>query len=59
MKIRDGLEVSIDQLKKYPDNQQLLLVAGSQGQENSALSRMANGEHKDVAMSTDDVVIFS
>lgn len=59
MKFRQGMEIPIDQLHKYPDNQLLLLVAGSQGQENSALTRMANGEHREVTLTADDTVIFS
>jgi ribonuclease J len=59
MKFRQGMEVPLDQLSKYPDNQLLLFVAGSQGQENSALTRIANGEHREVTLKPDDVVIFS
>lgn len=59
MKFRQGLEIPLDQIHKYPDNQLLLLVAGSQGQENSALTRIANGEHREVSLTPNDVVIFS
>ncbi|MBI2622760.1 MAG: ribonuclease J [Candidatus Levybacteria bacterium] len=59
MKLREGLEVSVEQLKNYKDNQLLLLVAGSQGQENSAMTRMVAGEHKDIRLKEDDLVIFS
>ncbi len=52
-------EISVDQLKYYKDNQLLLLVAGSQGQENSAMARIANGEHKDIKLTAQDTVIFS
>jgi ribonuclease J len=37
----------------------VLVVAGSQGQENSALTRIANGEHKDIKLDQGDVVVFS
>lgn len=59
MKLREGLEVQIEQLKNYADNKLLLLVAGSQGQENSAMTRIVNGQHKDIRLSEDDLVIFS
>lgn len=59
MKLREGLEVQIEQLKNYTDNQLLLLVAGSQGQENSAMTRIVNGEHKEIKLREDDLVIFS
>lgn len=59
MKLKAGLEISIEQLKNYPDNKVLLLVAGSQGQENSAMTRIVNGQHKDIKLSENDLVIFS
>lgn len=59
MNLSEGLEVSLNQLKNYKDRELLLFIAGSQGQENSALTRVANGEHREVKLSADDVVIFS
>lgn len=59
MRLKAGLEISIEQLRNYPDNKVLLLVAGSQGQENSAMTRIVNGQHKDIRLSEDDLVIFS
>lgn len=57
--MKEGTEVSIEALKKIPDNKLLLLVAGSQGQENSAMTRIANGEHKEIKLSPDDLIVFS
>ncbi len=57
--MHDGTEVEINDLKNYHDNQIMLMVAGSQGQENSAMTRIANGEHQDIKLSPQDVVIFS
>ena len=37
----------------------VLIVAGSQGQENSALSRIVNGESKEIKLNQNDLVIFS
>lgn len=59
MKLGPGLEITIEQIKNYEDKKLLLLVAGSQGQENSAMTRIANGEHKEVKLTKDDVVVFS
>ncbi len=59
MKIDKGSEISIEQLKNYKDSQVVLIVAGSQGQENSALSRIANGDSKEIKINPNDVVIFS
>jgi ribonuclease J len=59
MKIDKGTEVSLDQLKNYKDQNLVLIVAGSQGQENSALSRIANDDSKEIKINSNDVVIFS
>lgn len=53
------VEVKIDALRNYEDNKLTLIVAGSQGQENSALTRIANGEHRDIKLSEEDVIVFS
>lgn len=37
----------------------MFLVAGSQGQENSAMTRIADGEHKDIRLRPNDMVILS
>jgi len=57
--LKEDQEISVDQLSKYKDSEILLFVAGSQGQENSALTRIINGEHKDIRLEKNDVVIFS
>ena len=57
--IRKDTEVTIDELKSLDDNKLVLLVAGSQGQENSALTRIAEGEHKDIHIMPGDMVVFS
>lgn len=54
-----GMEIRIDEVKQYKNNQLVLFVAGSQGQENSALTRIANGEHKDVRLNPQDTIVFS
>lgn len=59
MKLDKNMEVPINQLKRFKDNQLVLFVAGSQGQQNSALSRIAQGDFKEVKLSANDVVVFS
>ncbi|HVF69345.1 MAG TPA: ribonuclease J [Xanthomonadales bacterium] len=59
LKIKPGTEVDMRDLSKFKSNQLMLVVAGSQGQENSALTRIANGEHKDVRIGPGDAVVFS
>lgn len=57
--IKRGTEIQIEALPHYKSNQVMLLVAGSQGQENSAMTRIAEGEHKAIGLQPNDMVIFS
>jgi ribonuclease J len=57
--MKPGTEIQIDELPHYKSHQIMLLVAGSQGQENSAMTRIADGEHKDIRLQPNDMVIFS
>lgn len=59
LNLKKEMEVEIDNLKNHADNKLTLVVAGSQGQENSALTRIANGEHREVKLQENDVIIFS
>lgn len=51
--------ISNEKIKKLPVSQQLILVAGSQGQSNSALAKMARGEHRAFKIGQGDLVLFS
>lgn len=57
--MRKGTEVAIHDLPNFKLSQLVLIVAGSQGQENSAMTRIANNEHKDIRIDPQDVVVFS
>jgi len=57
--LKKDIEVEMDALGNFQDNKLTLIVAGSQGQENSALTRIANGEHRDVKLKENDVIVFS
>lgn len=57
--IPDGILVSIDTIKNYPDDKVLLITTGSQGEPMSALTKMAMNEHKKVQLTPNDYVIIS
>lgn len=59
LQIKDDTEIKIDELKNFSDKDIALIVAGSQGQENSALTRIAENEHKDIKILPGDMVVFS
>ncbi len=46
-------------LRRLPPTKQFLIAAGAQGQASSALSRMANDNHKFVKIEEGDTVVFS
>ena len=51
--------IDIDMIKNYTDEQLVIITTGSQGEPLSALTRMANGEHKKVTLTANDLVIIS
>jgi len=51
--------IDMARAKNYKDNEVLILATGSQGQETTALARMANGEFQGLRVGSNDVVIFS
>lgn len=59
LKLKPGTEIEIGDIRKYPDNRVTLVIAGSQGQENSGMARVANGEHRDIRLSENDTIVFS
>lgn len=59
LKIAPKLIIKSEQAKKYPDNQIVILTTGAQGEEFSALARMARGEHKTVKIKKGDTVVVS
>lgn len=51
--------VDLDEANKLPPNEVVLLTTGSQGEPMSALTRMANCEHRRVEIIPGDTVIFA
>ncbi len=57
--IPEGLMITLEELKNYPDEQVVLIMTGSQGEPMAALSRIANSTHRKVSILPGDVVIIS
>lgn len=51
--------IELDMIKNYSDDQLVIITTGSQGEPMSALTRMANGEHRKVNINSNDLVIIS
>lgn len=59
MNINKNNIIDVDKMKNYKDSEILILSTGSQGEPNSALSRMASGEFKGIEIGENDTIIFS
>lgn len=59
IKIPDKSIIPIGDVNKYKLNEICILCTGSQGEPMAALSRIANGEHKEVSIVPGDTVVFS
>ncbi len=59
LSVPQGLLIRAQDLSNHPDGQIVVLCTGSQGEENSALSRMSTGDHQNVKIKPGDTVIFS
>lgn len=59
MKIPKGQVIPMSSVSNLRDNQVVVICTGAQGEPNSALRRMATGEHKDIKLKEGDTVILS
>jgi ribonuclease J len=59
IKCEDSLLQPLHVVQKMPDEQVLILTTGSQGEPMSALTRIANGEHRQMKIRPGDTVVFS
>ncbi|HEY9896948.1 MAG TPA: ribonuclease J [Candidatus Sericytochromatia bacterium] len=59
IKCEDSLFQPLHVLQKLSDEHVLILTTGSQGEPMSAMTRIANGEHRQVKIREGDTVVFS
>ena len=57
--IPDRMEININQVADYADDEIIIITTGSQGEPMSALARMASGIHKQIKIKAGDTVILS
>ena len=59
LKVSDGVLIDIEAIKKYTPEQLVIITTGSQGEPLSALHRIASGEHRNVEIVPNDMIIIS
>ncbi|EDS73147.1 ribonuclease J [Anaerofustis stercorihominis] len=59
LKFNDNIMIELNDVDNYAPEQVVILTTGSQGEPMAALSRMANGEHRQFKITNEDYVIIS
>jgi len=59
LKVPDGVQGKIDELRNIPHNRVVLITTGSQGEPTSALVRIANKDHRQLHIIPGDTVAIS
>ncbi|WP_394023300.1 ribonuclease J [Anaerococcus martiniensis] len=59
LKVKNNTLIEMKNIKNYADDEIVVLSTGTQGEPLSALTRMANSEHKQVHLNETDTVILS
>jgi ribonuclease J len=59
IRIPEEMEIYIEQVNDFPDEEIVIITTGSQGEPMAALARMATGTHKQIKIKKEDTVILS
>jgi len=57
--IPDGVLVALDEIKKLPARETVIMATGTQGEPTAVLSRLAVGQHRSLHIREGDTVVFS
>ncbi len=59
MSVPEGVLIDVSEIKRYKSEQITLITTGSQGEPMSALYRMAFGDHAQITLGSQDLVVLS
>ena len=59
LQIPEGTLIEIEEMKRYRDDQIVILTTGSQGEPMAGLSRMATNNHRNVSIGVGDTVLIA
>ncbi len=59
LRVQGNVMMSVNEMRQHPDAKTIIICTGSQGEPTSALTRMANGTHQQIAIHESDTVILS
>jgi ribonuclease J len=59
LNVPDGVIVGVEEMRKTPSAKLAVVTTGSQGEPTSALTRMANGDHRHVTIQEGDTIVLS
>lgn len=55
----DGVFIGVEEMRNTPPSKLAIVTTGSQGEPTSALTRMANGDHRHITINKGDTVVLS
>lgn len=59
IRVPEGMEIDVQQINDFPDDEIVIVTTGSQGEPMAALARMSSGNHKQIKIKKEDTVILS
>jgi ribonuclease J len=59
LKAPEGVIIGVEEMRNTPAAQLVVITTGSQGEPTSALTRMANGDHRHITIAQGDTVVLS
>lgn len=57
--VPEGVIVGVEEMRNTPPSRLVVITTGSQGEPTSALTRMANGDHRHITIQKGDTVVLS